>query len=318
MTNEVGRNSEENHTGPRQSEPTDPNASEIFAGIAGLELPVDEFDFGEGVRVRRTYAHVMAPYLAAFSPAKPGKPHPAPWKAVSGGFSFDIQAELHVPLNFTRRQWFDRLNTVWWLLSLIRIRTAPNAVVPVIASMPFAEIPSAECEPRFWPLEMSPHRLVAVRTHGSSTVADLEWIRLHWLQAGALMGQNEDFNVAFQAFDHCIWSSTVQLGLLSLWAALERLFSPSRAELCFRIPAAIATFLEPPGKSRYACHKSVKKLYDARSGAAHGRPTEVDRPFVETHSFLRKVLLKIIEEDHVPSQTELEARLFGSEEEIPG
>jgi hypothetical protein len=60
------------------------------------------------------------------------------------------------------------------------------------------------------------------------------------------------------------------LGLVAVWGALERLFSPSHVELSFRVSANIAAYLELPGRGRYACFKKIKGLYEIRSKAAHG------------------------------------------------
>src|SRR6266446_1572488 len=67
-----------------------PMMNPIFGGISGARLPVAEYDLGEGAVLRATYAHVMSPFLMAFSPAEPGRPHPPPWNAVSGGLSHDV------------------------------------------------------------------------------------------------------------------------------------------------------------------------------------------------------------------------------------
>ena len=67
---------------------------DVYVGLSGLELAEDSFDIGEGICLRKTYAHLMAPFMMAFKPAPPGGHHPAPWKAASGGFSFDVNAEL--------------------------------------------------------------------------------------------------------------------------------------------------------------------------------------------------------------------------------
>lgn len=257
----------------------------------------------------------MAPYLAAFAPAEPGKPHPAPWKAVSGGLGFDIQAELYVPADFALPNWFDRINTVWWFASLMRLRASPLVTVPVVASESFAKIPSIEHEPHFWPIEMHSRRLIPDRNPANIiNEAALHWIRNHWISGGLLMHSNSDFNVAFQAADQCIWSHTPSLGLVSLWGALERLFSPSHYELRFRVSTTIASYLEPPGKERYACYRRIKRLYDARSKAAHGSPVDEVEPFLETYALLKRALLKIIDDNHVPSREELEAMLFGDED----
>lgn len=41
---------------------------DIYAGLSGLELEVDEIELEEGLVLRRTYAHLMAPFLMAFAP----------------------------------------------------------------------------------------------------------------------------------------------------------------------------------------------------------------------------------------------------------
>jgi hypothetical protein len=215
-----------------------PNTSPLYAGIAGVSLPVDQIDFGEGITFKKTYAHIMAPYLAAFTPAESGKPHPAPWKAVSGGMGFDIEAELYVPPDFSLPNWFDRVNTIWWFVALIRLKASNLATVPVVANKSFAEIPLLTDEPYFWPIEMKPSRLVPVdKPSKTLDESDLQWIRHHWLAGGKLMNENDDFNLALQAIDQSIWSHSSSLALVSLWGALERLFSPSHVELSFRVSA---------------------------------------------------------------------------------
>src|ERR1700722_6007443 len=109
----------------------DPNTDSLFGGIAGAEMEVDAFELGHGVALRKTYAHFMAPFMMAFAPAEPGGPHPAPWSAVQGGLGFDISIELYVPSTFGLHGFFDRLNTIWWITALIRLRGAASAHVPV-------------------------------------------------------------------------------------------------------------------------------------------------------------------------------------------
>ncbi len=254
----------------------------------------------------------MAPYLAAFAPAEEGQPHPAPWKAVSGGMGFDIQAELYIPQEFTLPNWFDRLNTIWWFAALIRLKASSLVSVPVLANKSFSEIPSAKDEPYFWPIEMKPSRLVPVEKPSSIiAVSDLHWIHEHWILGGELMNKHSDFNVAFQAIDECIWSHSTSLALVSLWGALERLFSPSHYELSFRVSATIASYLEPPGNARLDFYRRVKRLYDARSKAAHGSPIEENKSLFDTYALLKRALIKMIENKHVPTREELETVLFG-------
>src|SRR5712692_2802135 len=68
----------------RQVMTSDPE--HVFAGLAGRPLDPASCELGDGVVISQTFAHVMAPLMAAFAPAPPGGHHPAPWKVVSGGF----------------------------------------------------------------------------------------------------------------------------------------------------------------------------------------------------------------------------------------
>jgi hypothetical protein len=287
-----------------------PLESPLHAGIADIDLPVDEIDFGKGIILRKTYCYVFAPYMAAFSPAKPGHHHPTPWKAVSGGVSYEILAELFIPVELDIKNWFDRVNTIWWFAALIRLKGNPIAIVPVLASHPFSEMATMTGEPKFWPIEFQRRRLLVDKPSRELTIEALEWIQQHWQAGGHLMSQSDSFNTAFQAFDSSTNERSYSVGLVTLWGALERLFSPAHQELTFRVSANIAAFLEPPGDSRLKLFKSVKKLYEARSKAAHGSGDNDHGPFVETYQLLQRVLIRMIETSDVPNRERLETLVF--------
>ena len=297
---------------------SDPNSSNLYAGISGVQFPVNRFDFGHGVILSKTFAHLMAPFLLAFAPAEPGKPHPAPWKPASGGLAFDIHAELHIPLDLAvLPQWFDRLNTVWWVTALMRLKASPLIFVPVISNESFSAVPSLDHEPRFWPIEVHLRRLMPEPSPARTTTLDaLTWVRDHWIRAGVLMHDNDTFNVAFQAFDQTNWTSSPSLALVSLWGALERLFCPSQHEITFRISATIAAYLEGPGKTRVALYKQVRNLYKARSKVAHGSKVDDAKPLIETYALMKRVLVRIIGDDHIPTTDELESNIFSENNAI--
>jgi len=254
----------------------------------------------------------MAPYLVAFSPAEPGKPHPAPWKPVKGDLSFDVYAQLYIPKDLRIERWFDRINTIWWFLALIRLNGYTFARVPVVGILPFSEIPNSINEPIFWPVEMNSERL----NPSESAIIQLdlsvlEWVNKYWLTAGMLMRDYESFSIAFQAVDQCIWNNSPALALVNVWGGLEKIFSPSNQELRFRISTAIAAYLEPPGENRLNLFYTIRKLYDARSRAAHGTASDEKKAFTDTYNLLRRVLIKIIEENKVPQKEEIEKLIFG-------
>lgn len=89
-----------------------PERVDLYGGVAGLHSAVPEFRLAEGLVVRDTFAHVMAPYIMAFAkPKTPRAPHPGPWVAASGGLGFDITIEISLT-KAARPTNFDRLNTL--------------------------------------------------------------------------------------------------------------------------------------------------------------------------------------------------------------
>ncbi len=286
---------------------------DLYGGLAGARLPVEEFDFGRGITVSRTYALLMAPFMMAFSPAERGRPHPSPWRAAKGGFGFDIHAQIHVPRDFKPSEWFDRLNTVWWFVALLRFRATPFVLVPVVASGPFAKAKDGDEEIHFWPVEVE-QRLLMVEEKASHEIRedDLDWIRRHWWDAGKLMNRSQEFNLLFQGCAQCVFTRNPALALLSLWGALEGVFSPAKTELRFRVSANIAAYLEPPGRARMELQKRVARLYDARSQAAHGGSDLPKDALRESYALTKRVIMRVIEANEAPNREELDAALFGA------
>ncbi len=287
-----------------------PNSVDLYAGLYGLSIVPETFDLGHGAIISRTYAHFMAPFLMAFKRPTPGKPHPAPWKPAKGGIYIDVTTELYLPAVAGCPQ-FDRMNTVWWIVALMRLRITTAISVPIISSERFTSIPSIEQEPHLWPREIHTPRLFPEGADVKNVdLPDLEWLRDNWYDAASLW-PNEDFSFALQAVDASLWNHTPELALVAIWGALERLFSPSVTELSFRVSASIAAYLERAGRTRYSCYKKIKALYDSRSKAAHGSRGSDPNSYAETYEIARRALLKIIGDRHVPTRKELEANLFG-------
>jgi hypothetical protein len=283
----------------------------IFGGISGAKLPIDQYDLGEGAVLRATYAHVMAPFLMAFSPAEPGKHHPAPWSAVKGGLSYDVHIELMIDAT-GNPEWLIGTQALWWIAALLRFRSSWTLSVPIFADRSFQLIPKAS-DARVFPFEIG--------TRGSIREADeivdlsmddLLWVAGTWKRAAYLFHRERNFAQAFRAFDHSTTIASPSLGLLTLWGALEHLFAPSKQELRFRVSALIACYLEPSGTGRIQLHKKLLKLYDERSQAAHTANAVEAEAASETFAVMKNVLMRIIADDSVPSRDYLEKLLFGA------
>jgi len=254
----------------------------------------------------------MAPFLLAFTPAPPNSHHPGPWAAVNGGgLGLDIHAELHIPTTFAPPNSFDRLNTVWWITSLLRLALSPQIHVPVITNQPFQEGSKDWKNAQILPVEAFFHRYHGSLYKPQNIDESIAWVVRTWQKAQSLM-RDSRFNDTYQALDTVWRVPSPSLALITLWGALENLFSPSKQELRFRVSANIASYLESPGKGRLELQKRLLKLYDARSSAAHGANKNVADALVETQEITRRVLYKIFETMHIPTKEDLERELFGA------
>ena len=275
-------------------------------------MSCEEFDLGQDVVLRKAFGHLMSPLMMAFAPASTGKPHPTPYAVVHGSMGIDMHLQLFIPKTFTQKDWFDRVNTAWWITSLLRMRLSPAITMPVLSDRPFAMVPGDWQNAQLFSVEPMRKRILPeTELKTAQELEDLRWIRDNWIKGGRLMSTDSNFNAAYQAFDFSSHAGSVALSLLTVWGALEQLFAHAKQELRFRVSASIASYLEDQGAARLSLQKKIQKLYDARSSAAHSVAEVEHKELVESYAILRQCLLKMIESGAVPSRTDLEQRLFG-------
>jgi hypothetical protein len=286
----------------------------IYAGLAGVTLDANECPLGYGIKLTQTYAHLMAPFLMAFSPAPPGSHHPGPWVAVKGGLGFDIHVQLEVPPTIVTALSLDPQFITWWVTALLRLRVGPAFIVPVIGEQSFVGAKADHNNAKYYPIETE-SRVLALDPEARRALSetDVAWVAKYWLEASKLFQGNDAFRLLFEATDQSMFARHRSLALLWLWGGLEAVFSPDKAELKYRISSAIASFLEPAGISRMNAQKAIAKLYDSRSSAAHGREDKKGDSLQETYAVARRAVVKMIEQNRVPTHTELEAKLFGAD-----
>lgn len=290
----------------------------LHAGLSGLELQEQSFDLGCGLMLSKTYAHLMAPFLMAFKPAPKGAHHPAPWKAVQGGSNYDIIAELFVP-EVIADEFGSTISVARTVLFLLRLGVNPATTLPVFSNHPFASLTEIEDNiAHLFPYEVQPRYFPLNIEGGTATSEAIEWVTKRWQDTHRLIRTSAEFSLAVEAIDNGQFVREPALTLVSLWGSLEALFSPSSAELKFRVSALIAAFLEPPGNERHVLQKAIAKLYDKRSAAAHGKPKHNSEDLLATFNLLRRVLFEIIDRREIPSKETLEAALFGAESTTPG
>ena len=225
-----------------------------FFALAGVQLDFDSIDLGQGVTLSRTYIHVMAHPVAAFAPAGAGKHHPGPWRPLLMPKSSRPSAGLYAVLSVPYDKNFAKLHHNWasWITLLMRFSTDTTITMTLLSEQPFEEVSAGLVHAKL--IERVPE--VSEGATISEEVA--VWLRDNWSNSLSL-SKNESFMFAVGALYHSHRASE-ELGVVSVWGALERLFSTNAAELKYRVCTNIAAFLERPGKERYLLFGQLKKL----------------------------------------------------------
>lgn len=289
----------------------------IFGGLSQIEMEIDEFHLGDGIIIRKTYAHLFAPFMMAFSPPGNGKLkfHGGPWKTTKGGISFDILVEIEMPKQVEFEKAIDSEELIWLIACLIRLGSHPFVLVSAISDMSFNNIKTDEAQPTITPIETKKRIFSAIEDRKPIlSIDDLEWLKLHWKIAAKLIINNPKFYPALKSFDDATIQGKKSSALLNIWGAIEHLFSPNTGELKYRVSSNLAAFLAKHGEKRLEIFKELSKLYNERSTAAHTSKDVETAAIISSYVHFRNALVKIIEDGKIPSQEELESLIFKAEE----
>jgi hypothetical protein len=273
-----------------------PTNVRLYAAVSGLK--VDKcIEISKGLRLDPTYAHVMAPFILAFLPAEVGKPHPGPWKSASGGLAIDVhtQATLDEGENIGA---FDRLNSVWFLATLLRLRISNTIRIPVISDTSFTAV-TGGAEPVLWPVEFSQSSHIVPSYISHDPKEGFSWVSKH-IEQGADLMRNEGFSLAMQSNDRACYAESLGTAMVLLWSSVEALFRPGGRDITKTLSRMIATYLTDDPRVRDRIYQEIKALYEVRGAMIHAARIP-DRVSVEkTANFVRQSLIRAIEEGHPP------------------
>lgn len=285
----------------------------IYAGLSHVTYSGDPLQLGCGIVLRSTYAHLFNASMMAFARAEKGRPHPAPWHPARGGFSYDVHVELAVPTAQYFPGGLSGEDVVWLIAAMLRLANYPHLMVPIISDTPFDAAATSKNQPLLRPYEIVPRILHAEAEASHLKIEDLQWVKSVWAQTAELLRTSSQLNMALRAADACTVRGRPASALLMAWGALEELFAPSRVELRFRVSAHIAAYLEPVGPKRLELFRMIADLYNARSKAAHSAQDAEVTALLRSFVILRNTLIQIIEDGAIPTQIDLEQRLFCGE-----
>lgn len=176
-------------------------AGDLHAGLSGIELDGDYFELGNGITLRKTYAHLMAHFVMAFKPAPLHSFHPGPWKPASGGFTFDVSAELMIPTDHEQR-FGSKISVARTIVFLLRLWVNPAATLPVFSNHPFELLrDTPDSEARLLPFEVQDRHFPLGVVGGRASADALEWVKDHWVVTHQLLRSNSEFALAVDAID---------------------------------------------------------------------------------------------------------------------
>lgn len=273
-----------------------PDAS-LFVGLAGCLVPEEPFEFMSGLAVLRRVTNAPG-VVHVCSAADPRK---ADYLGVAR-YSGNISAELALaptvlgdegpPLTF----WHEM---AWHLAALVKLGGCDRLSCPASATVSWDVI--AAVTDRSIPFELLDDvpRQITVGGDPNLDEGHLNWVREH--QMAALEMRNRDtsrrFGLAFNLSYTWNHTSDPRVALAQVWAALEALFADQRDR-----PATIALAKRINGWVGMAVDE-VRRLYDARCDALHGRwldLEEIAEPLGSSVRLLRSSLKAAIERKRSP------------------
>jgi hypothetical protein len=275
-----------------------------FFGIIGLECEVPSFDFAEQLVVFEEVEEPPGEIELARALIQPEL-----FGAIAR-YSHNITHQLRI-LEYEAKQQ-DYFNLAWWIISLIRVRSLADFLVPAASDHSWSVIAGLgpkTCNIQF--IEDVPTAKKLTQSTPVST-ADLIWISDH-LAAFTRMLEIQNFRLAVECLTTHQHQSSDRMMAAMLWSGIEALFA-IQAELSFRLATFIATLLEKPGKSRRDLYIRVKKLYGIRSKAVHGAKLsgqQIHEHIVEVRQLLSRLVCLMIDKGDVFSEQGIENALFG-------
>lgn len=296
------------------------NACTYF-GLSRVRYSGPPFEFGHGVKLEETFAHLFSAPMVAFGRPEEGGSHPAPWRAArGGGFAHDIEAQLSVPTTSQFPCNLDPERIGALIISLLRLQHI-DLGVPVLSNRPFREGADEKRDLNLTPLETGT-RIVSFADSKLQEIGleHLQWVREIWPTAAKLISKkNSPLAAAFFALDNCTIEGRTGPSLMLAWGALEDLFAPgSRSELRYRVASNIACWNEPFGPARLRLFRNARDLYDARSRIAHSTKEADETDLLSSFMILRNSVVKILIRGDFPSAQDLDQIKFGYEPDCGG
>ena len=228
-----------------------------------------------------------------------------------GRYSHGIRHQLGIHAFAENGQ--SSFDLAWWIISLIRVRTIAEFLVPAAADCSWdvmAALDAQTCQVRF--VEDVPTAKQLAKSIPVA-LADLDWVGANVLKFAGML-ERPCFRLAVESLSTHQHQASERMMVAALWAGIEALFN-IQSELGFRLATYNSVVIEPSGPARRATYYEVKKLYGTRSKAVHGAKLTSEQlraHILSVRSILSRIICKFIEEGEVFSEARIEREIFGA------
>lgn len=207
--------------------------------------------------------------------------------------------------------------TAGLLMAALRIRTEADVICPAVCERSWADLKTTPAGARYQAYRVEQIKLDhPLETTYVITPEDLEWaaraLAPLWDLAVAKKEDDERFATAIEALSSYLHAGNYRMMAAQLWAGVEALFDV-QMEVKYRVATLSACLLDPPGTKRREKYKRVKKLYDERSIAVHGRRVTEEKlraHVAEVRSLLAQLLARLIVRGKVPTKEDFDDLVF--------
>jgi hypothetical protein len=101
---------------------------------------VEHLELVPGITLRRVFVDMFGASMLAFAPPQTkSAPHPAPWIAVRGGYSFESRVEVAIS-DTSSLSGLNATAVAWMIAAVLRLQTETPVRMAVLGGMPFHAI----------------------------------------------------------------------------------------------------------------------------------------------------------------------------------
>jgi hypothetical protein len=268
----------------------DPERVTLFAGLTGVNVS-KTMELGPGMIIQPSYAHFFSHFMAAFDlPPNSRAPHPSPWYAVrGGGLMFDVTSQFMLSEGVSAGR-LSRLNSIWLVVSLIRLLSGAPIRMPAISTVAFGEVVSSGREPTLWAVETT-----GIPQDWSVDLDDdfAKGLAFCIPLAAQLMDQ-PIFNRAYKTFDSVVWLPDPSAQMVAIWTAMETAMRPGRGGTTKRLAWALRSYLGTDRSSGDQLYNEVVRLYGERGNSAHDAQPASAQTVRDSYLIARRMFIQII------------------------